>query len=214
MSKLVSLILCFIVFFPAFATAHVVFEPDWVGQEGTTFADWSFSEESTYTLPEQIANPYGTATASVTIGYLGEGWLASLPGVGTQTGLLDLGGAGGSLVLDIDNRKEPLPYKEIWVQVTYLLEPSQQPTVDIAGATLLDEQWVVIEPGVLGEWYLYFSKWRIEPNPPHEQIVLTSDPMWGSILDQVAVHTICIPEPTSLGLLAFGGLVFLRKRRK
>jgi len=205
-------VLCIIVFLPTLANAHVEFEPPWASDEGTTLQEWTFDDDDNPAPPENIRNEYGEAAALITVGDLGEGWLHSLPGLGTQTGLWDLG-SGGTIVLEIDNRDEPLPYKEIWLQVTYYMDISQPPIVDVPGATFLGGETVIVEESGIGGWYLDLSKWRMEPNPSHETIILTADPSWGAVIDQIVVNTICIPEPVSLGLLAFGSLLFLRKRR-
>ena len=186
--RLLSLVACTTVLLPVVASAHNIIEPDWAGQEGTTFAEWNFTDADNPASPEQADNDYGQAMASIVVGALGEGWLDTLPGVGSQTGLWDLGGDGGSITLDIDNRPYALPYKEIWVQVTYLSDISQAPIVEIAGATLVDGQTVVVEDLGMGASLLDQSIWRIEPNPPHEQVILRSDMMWGSVVDQVVVH--------------------------
>ena len=210
--KLMSTVLCIVLFLPALVSAHIVFVPPWASDEGTTLQEWTFDDADNPAAPENIRNDYGDAAALITVGDLGEEWQESIPGLGTQTGLWSLG-SGGTIVLEIDNRDEPLPYKEIWLQVTYYMDISQPPIVDVPGATFLEGETVLVEPAGIGGWYLDLSKWRMEPNPSHETIILTADPYYGAVIDQIAVHTICIPEPVSLGLLAFGSLVFLRKRR-
>jgi len=210
--KLISAVLCIVLFLPALVSAYIIFEPSWVSSDGTTFQEWSFDDNDNPALPEFMSNPYGGASAAITVGDMGEGWFESIPGLGTQTGLWSLG-CGGAIVLEIDNRDEPLPYKEIWLQVTYYLDISQPPIVDVPGAAFLEGETVLVEDAGIGGWYLDLSKWRIEPNPSHEEIILTSNPDYGAVIDQIVVHTICIPEPVSLAFLAVGSLVFLRKRR-
>ena len=195
----------------AIAEAHILVEPDWAHQTGTTLQEWGFGNDINPSIPELINNSFGSSLAVVTVGTMGAGWLDSLAGFGTQTGMWDLG-AEGTIVIDIDNSSEPLPYKEIWVQITYFLDISAAPTVDVPGAEFLGSETYLVEDTGMGGWYLDLTKWRIVPNPSHEQIVLTSDAMWGSVIDQVAVHTICTPEPLSLCLLALGGMVIRRCR--
>jgi hypothetical protein len=196
---------------PALGVAHTLIDPPWASADGTTFQEWTFDDGDNPASPEVVRNDYGEAAALITAGDMGAGWMESLFGFGSQTGFWDLGSAG-TMVFDIDNRPEALPYKEIWVQVTYFLDLSAAPTVEIPGATLLDTQTVVVEDVGMGGWFLDQSSWRIEPNPPHEQIVLTSDLMWGSVIDQVAIHTICVPEPTSIALLALSGIALLKRK--
>jgi len=213
MSRLFNLVICASIFIPAVAAGHNLIEPPWASAGGTTFQDWTFDDADNPASPETVRNEYGEAAALITVGNMGVGWLDSQPGFGSQTGFWDLG-SGGTVVLDIDNRPLALPYKEIWVQVTYFADISAAPMVDVPMATLIDSQTVVVEDLGMGGWLLDQSSWRIEPNPLSEQIIVTADPMWGSIVDQVVVHTICVPEPATTGLLAFGGLLLLRKERR
>lgn len=209
--KLVALALCISIFMPVVAAATVVFTPGWQGQEGTTYQEWRFDYDHNPAVPEEMSNLYGTPQATITVGSAGTGWRED--GFGTLTGYWDLGREGGQIVLDIDNRPEPLPYKEIWVQVTYLQFAVTAPTVDVPGAEYLGGETVLVEDAGLVKWYLDLSKWRIEPNPAEEQIILTSHPSLGSMIDQIVVDTICIPEPATIALLGLGSLVLIRRKR-
>ena len=206
--KLVALALCISMLMPVVAAATVLFTPDWDGEDGSTFQEWSFDDDDNPAVPEVISNPYGGAEATITVGVGSPGWVES--GFPPLTGYWDLSGEGGQIVLDIDNRPESLPYKEIWVQVTYDLWFYEPPTVDVPGAVYLEGETAV----VVGDWYLDLSKWRIEPNPAREQIILTAGPTYGSLIDQIAVHTICVPEPTTIALLGLGSLSLLRRKRR
>ena len=195
------------------ASAHDVVQPDWRGEDGTTFQEWTFDNDDN---PVTLTNAYGDATATITVGEYGEGWLWDL-GFSEQTGIWDIGGTDGGIVLDIDNRPEPLDYKEIWLQVTYYKWSgfSDVPVIDVVGADFMSDQTRSVEEDPLSPgngWFLYQSVWKIEPNPVNERIILTG-PAVGSRIDQIVVDTICVPEPTTIGLLLIGGLMVLRKRR-
>jgi hypothetical protein len=208
--------ICISMFLPVVAAAHDVFPPAWRGLDGTTYQEWQFGSNANPAVPDVINNIYGTASAAITVGAFGEGWMDNpIPGLGTQTGWWDLGGTGGQIVLNIDNRPLPLPYKEIWLQVTYYQAISAAPTVDVLGGQFISSQTSLIEADGLGGWYLDRSVWRIEPNPFHEQIILTSDPSWGSVIDQIVVDTYCnVPEPATMALLMLGGFAVLKNRRQ
>jgi hypothetical protein len=196
------------------AWAHDVIQPPWRGQDGSTYQEWRFDTNANPAPPEVINNPYGTASAAITVGDFGSGWLDQLGGLGdTQTNYWDLGSAG-TIVIDIDNRPEPLPYKEIWIQVTYFQDLWQAPAVDVPGASLLGGETRLIEHvSTGGDWFLDQTMWRIEPNPDHEQITVTAD-LSGSVIDQIVIDTICIPEPGTLAGLVVGCCLLAVRRRR
>jgi len=175
------------------ASAHDRFPPVWRGQEGTTYQHWRFDTDDNPAVPEIINNPYGQAAAVVTVGNLGEGWIYDL-GLGTQTGMWDMGGLGGRMVIDVDNRSLAQTWLELWVQIVYYEAISVAPAMDIPGAQRISSQTILIEnDGALGGWYLDQSVWRMGSNPTHAQIVLVSNPSWGSLVDQVVVDTVSVP---------------------
>ncbi|MCX5634401.1 MAG: PEP-CTERM sorting domain-containing protein [Planctomycetota bacterium] len=81
--------------------------------------------------------------------------------------------------------------------------------VSVASPTSLIEA-----DGKLGGWFLDQNIWRIELNASHEQIILTSNSLWGSVIDQIVVDTYCIPEPASMSLLILGCFAVFKKRRQ
>jgi len=213
MNKLVALAILASMLLPVVAAAHDVYIPDWRGLDGTTYQQWRFDTPANPAVPEVINNEYGSASASITVGLMGSGWLDD-PMLGTQTGIWDIGGDDGQILFDIDNRPLALDYKEIWLQVTYYQSMGGAPIIDAPGAQLISSQTVLIEEDIMGMgWYLDQSVWRIEPNPSHEKVILTGDP-WGSVIDQIVVDTYCIPEPTSIGLLILGSFIAFKKRRQ
>ena len=152
MAKLVALVVSISLFMPIGADAHDLVRPDWRGQEGTTYQEWRFDNDANPAVPEVINNDYGDASASITVGFMGSGWLYEL-GFGSQTGHWDLGGSGGQIIIDIDNRPLALEYKEIWLQVTYYMDISQPPSIDVQNATFLDGETLLVEDlGMVGIW--------------------------------------------------------------
>ncbi len=219
MNRLVSAGVLISMFLPAVAAADIL-PPDWRGLDGTTYAEWRFDDNDNPALPEEVVNEYGNGTdppaiATITVGVMGSGWWPDDPLSSSLTGVWDIGGDDGSIILEIDNRPLELDHKEIWLQVTYNQGLYAAPTIDIATAQLISSQTEFVETdGFGGEWWLEQSIWRIEPNPSHEQIILTGDSLSGSLIDQIVVDTYCVPEPTTMGLLLLGGLILRTKRRQ
>jgi hypothetical protein len=208
------IVVTFVLFLSQSASAAPLLPP-WSGQSGTTHQQWTFDDADNPAAPEDYRNDYGMPVANITPGDFASGWVDTVPGFGTQTGIWDLGD-GGTIVLEIGNQPVASPYKEIWVQVTYFedtLIPS--PTVDVPGAVLLAEQTEIIlveatQP--FGDWLMQKTVWQITPNPASEQIVITALQGATAMVDQVTVDTICIPEPASMVMLILGASTLMLRR--
>lgn len=191
--------------------------PSWRGSEGSTYQKWTFDTADNPVAPSSVSNPYGDPTASVTVGDLGSGWQPEIPGMGTQTGLWDLGSLG-TISIDLPNRPLGLEFKEMWISVVCFEDMTAAPTVEVLCGGVIsflgEETYLVEEDPISGQWNAHLSKWRIEPNPNSEQVIITSD-LFGSVIDQVEIDTICVPEPASFATLLMGGpfLVLLRRRK-
>ncbi len=197
---------------------HDLAPPGWRGAECSTKQVWTFETNNPEVEPEIDENSYGPAIATVTLGDFSSGWLDETPGMGTQTGVWDLG-ISGSISLNIPNCSEALEYKEVWLQVTYYedsLIPA--PSIDVMGADILPEETQILEvedTGLLGGvWKLHKSVWRIYPNPGSEIVAVSSDSSTTAMIDQVVIDTICVPEPMSFGLLLLGSFVLSIKKQR
>jgi len=191
--------------------------PSWRGQSGSTYQKWTFDSDANPADPSVASNPYGSTSASISVGDFGSGWLDQLSGMGTRTGYWDLGSLG-SITIDIPNKPDGGSFKEIWVLVTYYEDISAAPVVGVTadGEIGAPEETIFevepIETG--GAWKASLIKWQIVPNPDSEQIVFTSDEMFGSIIDEIEIDTICIPEPSSFAALLMGMPFALMLRRR
>lgn len=174
--------------------------PPWRGQPGSTFGQWEFSTPDPHPLPDLGHYPYGIPSTTVTPG-VGQAWLPEWEG---RVGVWPL---SGEIFVQIPNRPEPLPFKEIWIQLTWAMQaPNVWPAVSETRfgvpATL------VAEVPLGGAWLHSTYLIQLEPNPDWERILIT-----GAVnVDELVIDTICAPEPTTLGLLALGTLALLRRR--
>lgn len=121
------------------------------------------------------------------------------------------------VMIEISNFPEPLAYKEIWVDITYIGE------LDYIWAEAFDPlgyETAVLDPinGVYG--------FRIFPNPDKEHVEFSisavyigdnpdGSPIYSAELLEMHIDTICIPAPGAIILGSIGvGLVGWLRRRK
>ncbi len=202
------------------AVADDLLPPPWRGQPLTTLAEWEFL------TPANPAAPDGTLPTVMGDGGAGLPPLASMSGPllwdpfdGDGAWIGEAGPLPGQIELDIPNWIDNEPIKWLQIQMTVQryfvpdpLDPTKQILVsphvnsisafDPAGPTnsMLVQVLPELPVNPLNGTYLRTEVWKILPNPDNEQILI--DVPVDTLVDEIVVDTISIPEPTTCGLLA------------
>jgi len=173
---------------------------------GETSQVWTFDDDDNPAVPEIDLNPYGPATATIT-GAAPPEWISTLLG---RNGVWQTEGSE-QIVLDVPNQMVPNPYKEIWIEIGFLGDLFDFSVLPIPVGGIVDETSRSIEDTGAG-WKKLTASYRIEPNPERELLCYMFS---GDIaaVDYVKVNTVCVPEPLTISLLGFGGLMVRRRRR-
>lgn len=181
-------------------------DPQWAGGV-TTFQCFDFNQE--LFTPIVSDNDFGTAFVEP-LGASPE----EIPGPGDQGVPINtwhVDQTGGGLTFGVPNYDFENPRKVIfleWVSDKFVLQDGTGITTDPGGQVLPGPHPAVNLGG--GGWYRYNSLVVIEPNPAFETVTLAFPE--SANIAEVYIHTICVPEPTSLSLLLLAGLPLLRRR--
>jgi hypothetical protein len=163
--------------------------PPWQrGGDRTTYQDWTFALSDNPIAPDVgIVNPYGIAEATVVNG----NWEQYYD---NHVGSWDLGSNSYIDVVIPNAPDHPEWTKLLWTQITW---QGELPLVSVDG--VLGQ---LFETDKLLNTNMYHSSWLITLpyNPPQEIMHITGI----THLGEIVVDTKCVPEPSTLVLLAIG----------
>ena len=192
-----------------FSFGDDVMPPDWRGDNRTVFAEWDFAgsgdaPDSWVSNPGGLETPYYTVADSSVFHESYEG----------RQDVWEINEDHG-LDLYIPNFPDGY-YKEISVQLTYLIDENVEPTWVFPDLQIDGDYYWRRE---LSDWVKHDDYWitdiywfEVEPNPVGELISFypenqNGDPYYPTYIDQVVVDTIChIPEPAILALFLTGSM--------
>jgi hypothetical protein len=120
-----------------------------------------------------------------------------------------------TITIDIPNNQVPNPYKSVLVQMLIRGDIVLSWIRDAEGNDFERLSRLVEPAGCTQDWFLVTDEWRIEPNPSFERLCYGLNGVNGTLamIDWIKVHTVCVPEPASLGLLLAGGCCLLRLKK-
>ncbi len=193
-------------------------DPVWSGP-GTTYQEWSFDTPSPTMTPipsddAGAGNPYGTPSS-----YLGSRAVYSTNG-GTWTLLTD------EMDFFIPNNPQPQLIKKMQIEIDWMPGSGQnvwpdwpqRPLVSVypyygpTNGLVVIPDITVLDPGTLipgSSFYRSIFGVVMAPNPVNEWVILKGD----IVVDHVAISTICIPEPATIGLFIGGALLAFKRNR-
>jgi hypothetical protein len=188
--------------------AEDIFTPPWVRDTaGTTWEAWTFSTDANPSAPDEgYFNLYGTPQATINAGT--SQWSANYSG---HIGVWTLG-ASDSINFGVPNTPlDETKTKTVWTQLFWQSDNNGIPVVMVNGvaSTFVESQ---SEPG---GWIAAAYENVLPYNPAYEDVVVTGS-LPGTTFDlgEVFIDTQCVPEPSSLALLAMSAISLLYASRK
>ncbi|MGA2070635.1 MAG: PEP-CTERM sorting domain-containing protein [Sedimentisphaerales bacterium] len=194
----------------------------WSGP-GTTFQEWSFPNSDMQNVAPDAAtksNPYGDPSA----------WIGSRASYNSGTWAL----ITDEMDFYIPNNPQPRVEKEMQIEVDWMAGSGQGwphwptqpllsvyplyadpslvvfPDISILSQELITSAAPLYKTVSVAPLYKTVFSVTMEPNPVSEWVILKGD----IVVDHIAISTICIPEPATLGLLIGGALMAIRRGRK
>ncbi|MDY7010020.1 MAG: PEP-CTERM sorting domain-containing protein [Planctomycetota bacterium] len=178
-------------------------DPQWEGGV-TTYQRWEFAENPTY--PVEMDNKFGEPFVEVVNGEYPD----IVPGPNdVDIPTWHIGPGGGKVKVTVQNNPDPNKVKLILFQITSdkAGDPGG-PTTNPPGAS--QPRGPIQLPNA--NWYVFTWDIVIPGNPPEETIEMEFPE--STNISEIVVHTMCVPEPATMTLLALGACLPLLRRRR
>jgi len=178
------------------------------GTAPTTYQLWEFLTNANPAAPDDYTNDAGVPSVSLTGGFL-EG----TEHYDTYYGHSGVWGFETEMIATVPNFDELNPYKEIWLQLTYMGDSI--PNLWAVPEGVLDDRVVMTledNTAIGDDWYQATWSAILSPNPNFEELWIRPANCT-TYVDELVIDTICIPEPATICLFGIVALALLRKRK-
>jgi hypothetical protein len=205
---------CFVglLIIPAFLiiSANAFAAPEWRGEDGSTFQQWSFSTPDRVNVAPDttgLNNQYGDPFV----------W------VGDRAVWNDNIGAWAMVTDEMDifipNNPQLQPRKEMQIEIVWSQGGQgflpKRPLISVfpeyEDGSVVFPDISILEEGSIPGTPLFKTIFGVDivPNPISEWIIIKGD----IVIDHIAVDTYCIPEPATIGLVIGGAFMALRRKK-
>jgi len=211
---------CVVLVFAGAAMAERVTDPPWLADPadpqwaGGSLTSQTFEFKELLTDPTKavyVDNQWGDPELMpINADY--PDWVPGTDPTGGEIPTWHIGPEGGIDIL-VFNDPRPNARKVIYCQITSDKAPSNPPSVPPAGPSAPGGTGSPVGPSwqLPNGWYVYTHQIDLPYNPPCE-IIHYDFPECTNIAE-IAIDTICVPEPMTLALLGVGAVALIRRKR-